>query len=771
MTRKRIAIVILGLILFAILLSCGYFGAKTIRRSYQRRTAMAAYEKKDYKEAERLLRLYLQKDPNSEPEIVALANIYREFGNYGLEAQMWLFASSLNTLNSEYRKNMLDAAAKSASYGLLYSALGRRINMKESLDDRELPLYVISAVRIGRAKEAKEVYKKQTEADREAFHKNELGRFAEFLVTADAMSDGERQSYVREAEQSADATVKYEALYSGLIQMLSQTEEAEEIEAVLKQLKEANYYAGTPILANYLFSQCRFDDYLSEAEPYLAKIDNNSLYILTAETFVLTNKQEKLKELKKTLQGKTGALQTIADYCGILIAYLEDDDKKLAEETRKSAKLFSSPVFRFIRLRVAMTQDSYSEILTAANELFSGEPYYDLFNRGAILCMDYLTKQMLKPENQADPSKMAELARVLSGFLKNDRLLTGIILADQHQKGLAKEADLLDALKQYPDDPLLLRITLEHLVIHNKPDQALSLVEHLLSVEKEKEVQPSGRILFLKMVALDQTGKHDEAAEIFRTLVDRAEFSMDSMAEYFRFCCEYKRTADLNAMADRLDAMQDARLKQYSAFFRAAALILTEDEAKRNEALDMLAATPENDPVFTFYAANELGMADRLAEAEKKYLAVRETYPVPLLVYVNLSELYNAQGETEKAIEAAKKGFELGEDSWLSAFVYAQRLAEAGRYEEAVEILNLPRRADNYRKNVLDLWTSCMKKVIEKSIADQRYMQAEEQCKHLLTIVPGDEFGTENLAKVREILFPKKDKDAQKGEEAAAAAS
>ena len=35
MTRKKIAILILGLILFACLLACGYFGAKTARRTYQ----------------------------------------------------------------------------------------------------------------------------------------------------------------------------------------------------------------------------------------------------------------------------------------------------------------------------------------------------------------------------------------------------------------------------------------------------------------------------------------------------------------------------------------------------------------------------------------------------------------------------------------------------------------------------------------------------------------------------------------------------------------
>ena len=119
--------------------------------------------------------------------------------------------------------------------------------------------------------------------------------------------------------------------------------------------------------------------------------------------------------------------------------------------------------------------------------------------------------------------------------------------------------------------------------------------------------------------------------------------------------------------------------------------------------------------------------------------------------------------EVKKALENAKKGFELGgQASWLPAFIYARRLSEAGRYEEAVEILNLPRRAGDYRAEVVDLWSVCMEKVIEKSIADQRYMQAEDQCKHLLTLAPDNAFAKENLERVRKMMSSKKDKDQKK---------
>ena len=203
--------------------------------------------------------------------------------------------------------------------------------------------------------------------------------------------------------------------------------------------------------------------------------------------------------------------------------------------------------------------------------------------------------------------------------------------------------------------------------------------------------------------------------------------------------------------------MKDGKLEHYGKFFHAAALLVTEDEAKEKEALDLLASTPTGDPEFTLYAANRLSEHDRLDEAEAKYKAIQKTYSSPFLIDVNLSELYDARGEKEKALEAAKDAFEKEKESMLPAFIYAKRLSEAKRYEEAMNILNFPRHAVNYRDDVVELWTDCMHHVIEKSMAEERFSQAEEQCKHLLIIAPNDEFGRETMEKLRELLKPKTD--------------
>ena len=772
MNRKTITLIVLGLILFATLLVCGYFGVKAVRRTRLRRAAMTAYEKKEYVLAERLLLQYVSRDPNAEAEFVALANIYHEFGNAGMEAQMWQTASSLNPLKPEYRDNMLTSAAHAASYTLLHGILGPKVRGSENCTDRELSLYVISSYRSGYQTDGDAAYRKAVKADPEAFHKSELGRMAEFIAGYADLSEGERDAFLDKAMKSEDPVIRFEVLYSSIGRILQRGEEAdgERIESRLKQAVEVNYYAGTPLLADYYFSKYRFGDALDVLEPYLKTIDNLNLYLLYAECCVFEEKLDELKELKKKLSRKPGVLQIMADYCEILIAYLENDEEKLAAAVRQSGKLVTSPLSRFIRLRVALANESFNEIRTVAQEIFSSEPFHNLHTRALVACMDYISVEMMKTENRNDPSRMAELAKILSGYLRGNRMLTEIILVDQYKRGLAKEEELTAALEEFPDDRLLLQITAEYLVLNGKPEQALDIIKPVLSAAEGEEQPPAPKYLILQVLALDQLGQRDEASAIFQKMLEQSEFDLEILPLYFQYCERGGRTEDLASMADKLDTVKDGKLGYYGKFFRAAALLATEDEAKKKEALDLLASAPNDDPEFTLYAANSLSDNGRLDEAEAKYKAILKTYHTPPLVLVNLSELYHEKGDEQKALETAKEAFDMDKSSMLPAFIYAKRLSEANRFEEAVGVLNFPHHAVNYREDVVELWSDCMRHAIEKSMAAERFSQAEEQCKHLLVIAPNDEFGKETMEKIREILKAKKDRVPQNADAEAAPA-
>ena len=582
---------------------------------------------------------------------------------------------------------------------------------------------------------------------------------AEFMAIFSKLSEKERDDFLRKTLESEDPVIRFEALYIVIRRLEQRDEEESDYETPLKQLAEINYFAGTPLLADYFFSRCRFHDTMDILEPYLKTIDDIDLYLMYAECCVLEGKLDELKELEKRLRRKPGSLPLLADYCVILIAYMENDEEKLASAVRKSGKIVDSPLSRFVRLRVALESKSFNEIRTVAQEIFNSEPFHDLHNRALFVCLDYISEEMKKPENQKDPSRMAELAKILSGYLHGNPLLTEIILVDQYKRGLVKEEDLMSALEQFPDNVLLRRVAAEYLILNGKAEKAMSIIEQILAGMEEANQEPDRGVLILQMMALDQLGRYDEAKDVFQKLLEHSEFDLELLAQYFNFCEKNKRQADLAAMADKLDTVKDGKLEHYGRFFRAAALLATEDKSKEKDALDLLVSTPTGDPEFTFYAANTLCKYDWLDEAETKYKAILKTYRTPVLLYVNLSIIYHEKGDEQKALEAAKTAFDLEKNSMLPAFIYAKRLSEAKRYEDAVSALNFPRHAVNYREDIVELWTDCMRHVIEKSMAEERFIQAEEQCKHLLVIAPNDQFGKENLEKVQNILKQKKDGD------------
>ena len=317
-----------------------------------------------------------------------------------------------------------------------------------------------------------------------------------------------------------------------------------------------------------------------------------------------------------------------------------------------------------------------------------------------------------------------------------------------------REDQLMAALEQFPDDPMLQQIAAVYLVLNRKPEQALEIIEQMPPFESDEKQSVARGIQILRMLALNQSGHTDEAAGVFRNLLEQSGFDPELLAQYFHFCLENNRTADLTDMADRLDAMKDGKREKYGLFFRAAALLADGDESEKNNALDLLASSPTDVPEFAFYAGNRLCEYDRFDDAEAKYKAILNTYRNPSLPYVNLSTIYQAKGDEKKALEAAKTAFELEKESMLPAFVYAKRLAGAGRYEDAVKTLKFPRHAVSFREDIVALWCDCMHHVIEKSIADRKFLQAEEQCRHLLLIAPDDSFGKENLEIVRKLLLP-----------------
>ena len=96
---KKANTVLVIITVSVVLLTClgflGYFGFKTMRRIHLRMEAREAYAAEDWKNAETLLKKYVEQDYNSEEDFVRLGLVYRHFGNTDAEMHCWYMASVL----------------------------------------------------------------------------------------------------------------------------------------------------------------------------------------------------------------------------------------------------------------------------------------------------------------------------------------------------------------------------------------------------------------------------------------------------------------------------------------------------------------------------------------------------------------------------------------------------------------------------------------------------------------------------------------------------
>jgi len=755
---KKIKIILIIVLVSVVLLAClgflGYFGVKSMRRSHLRAKARDAFAAKDWKKAERLLNEYVARDPDSEEDYVRLAQVYNHFGNTGEEMRCWYKASALNPLKPEYLDNYTACAMNARDFGHLYSSLSRKVVLNTELSPKNKIRYLICAVMTNRIREAEKYYEKMRKADSEAFRKDDLAKYAEFLVTIGKHSDTERRNFIENGIKSDDPVVRLESILQQLVDLESSGENKETVneqeKTLLKQAVELNRFAATPILVNFYFSRMKFDSVIETAEPYLADIENILLSILYAESCVYAGQPEKLKPLIEHFRSMGQEYKMQTAYFEALYDFTQDNNDGLARHMQEVGSAAQTNLGNLMNLQIALNNDNEEKIVNIFETIMKNPPFCDARERARSAVRHYLgTKIENNPENADDP-RIIKLAQLISDPNKTDPLLMRIIITDQMKRNVLTRQILEENLKVFPQDSYLLQTAAEFELFNGNPGKCLEYIERFYDLKKEER---SVTFDLLHMLALELAGRVDEATKEFTALVENNEMNRGLLYRYLKFCIDHKREEELSKMADRLDASDVPELKALAPFFRVEELLLQE---KKDEALFLLKTAKTDHPDFAFRAANILSTYDVLDEALSRYLALVDEYPDKRLIFANIAEVYSAKGMKAEALSYAKQAWETDRDAPIGQFVYAKMLAENGQYQDAEKVLKIPNRKIELPDEIMELWTDIMRHAIENSLADQRYMQAEEQCKHLLIFAPDDAFAKESMEKARIRLGQKK---------------
>ena len=759
---KIILVVILGsVVLFACLGFLGYFGVKTLRRSHLRMEAREAFAAGEWKKAEELLKTYVSKDPDSEEDIVRLAQVYRHFGNAEEEMRCWSRANVLNPLKPEYWDNYTESAQRARAFQHLYASLIYKINSHANLSPKDQMLYLVCAVITSRDKEAGLYYQRMLKADPEAFSQDDLGRLAEFLVTFADRTPDERTEFMESGVQSDDPFVRQESVMLSLADLVSSGSDAasidEQMETMLKQMAELNRFVGVPLLANFYFTHQRFDSVIEIAEPYLADIDDLLVSVFYAESCVYGAQPEKLKPLIEHFRsiGQKYRMQTA--YFEALYDFSRDDDD-FARHLMEVGSAAQTSLANLMNLQVALNNDNVEKIASLLETIMTSPPFCDLRERSRTAVRHYLgTKIRENPDLAGDP-RFIKIARLVSDGKNDDPFLMRILISDQRDRNVLTRQILQENFAAFPQDPFLLEVAAEFELFNGNPEKCLEYVERFYDQKREERL-----ITFdlLHMLALELTGQVEEATKEFTALVDHTEMDREILYRYLKFCIDHERKEELSKMADRLDASEKPDLKALAPFFRAETLLL---QGKKDEALSLLKNAKTDNPDFAFRAANLFSTYDVRDEALSRYLALLDDYPDKRLVLANIAEIYLAKEKKAEALSYAKKAWEADQEALIGQYVYAKMLAADGRYQDAEKVLRIPNREVKLPDAVGKIWTDVMTHCVREDLEKGAFTRALDRAKHYLVLFPDDAVFQEFKARAEKELkrsqtLPKKDRE------------
>ena len=734
-TKITLVVILGSVVLFACLGFLGYFGVKTLRRSHLRNEAREAFAAEEWKTAEKLLKQYVVKDPDSEEDIVRLAQVYRHFGNAEEEMRCWARANVLNPLKPEYWGDYTASAMRARAFQHLYASLIYKVNTKANMSLTDRKLYVICAFITGRTKEAIQYYQLMLKADPEVFHKDDLGRLAEFLATYGVHTSDALSPFLERGIQSDDPFVRQESILLSLADLVSSGNDAasidEQMETMLKEVAELNRFVGIPLLVNFYFTHQRFDSVIEIAEPYLADIDDLLVSVLYAESCVYSAQPEKLKPLIEKFRSMGQKYKNQTAYFEALYDFTQNSGD-LARHMMEVGTAAQSGLGNLMNLQLALNNDNEEKIVSLLETIMTSPPFCDLRERARTAVRHYLgTKIQENPDLAGDP-RFIKIARLVSDGKNDDPFLMRILISDQRDRNVLTRQILQENFAAFPQDPFLLEVAAEFELFNGNPEKCLEYVERFYDQKREERL-----ITFdlLHMLALELTGQVEEATKEFTALVDHTEMDREILYRYLKFCIDHERKEELSKMADRLDASEKPDLKSLAPFFRAEMLLL---QGKKDEALSLLQTAKTDNPDFAFHAANRFNAHDKLDEALSRYLALVDKYSNKQLILANIAEVYLLKDKKAEALSYARKAWEADQDNGLGQYVYAKMLAANGQYQDAEKILRIPPRQIELPDMIRDLWTDIMTHCVREDLEKGVYQRALDRSNRYLVLFPED---------------------------------
>jgi tetratricopeptide (TPR) repeat protein len=736
---KAIGLVAILSILSISLLGVGLLTLRSHRRTARFKEAVEAFERNDWEAARRGFEEVLLTDPDNEDAVVHLAKISGLRGDWPSEASYWQRAEQLNAEKPEYNRSLIRAQMQSRNFTGLFSALAWMESHGQSLDADLEAAYLYAALQTQRTSFLTQRLQKLSDRTSVVLQ-TALGRWLSVQLELEASSESDRIQKLRLFLDSEDPFVAFEAVVA-TAEFLTRNglkDELPDWEALFQMGARANPFVGGPLLADYYFQTGKFNEAIALYEDHFQTRPSPSTAVILGDLYAVTGQRAKLEAMgKKFMTGHRLAMET-GFYFDALNAFLDHDFSGLNAALGNVSGRLRTPMVMLMRMQAAVHAQATGEVEKIARAFFRMDrPFLDFEERVRMLAFDYL-RSSAERDDHAAVAAMADLLRTPQD---TDPWLTQIVIQDRMNRRTLTGSEVEAAVRQFPEDPLLLQAAAEYYLHNRQPLQSLGFADRCLKVGP---MEQSG-IDLIRSLALSQLGRFDEAAADFRTVLEKAPGNLALLERYLEFCVGQGRRSDLLDLAERLGAFEAEGYREFMPAIEAEVLML---DGKTVEALDLLERTNFENAELLFRSAYLLASHNRGDAAIARYQKLLPVFPLKGLILSNLAGIHAARGEHGEAMVYARQAFEVDPNAGVVRLAFARQLKEAGEYGRVLEVLNLPNYRAEVPKEAFEVWKDAIEELIRTSFRDGRVTQCIDYCRHLLIYEPESAVAREHMDKI-----------------------
>lgn len=621
-----------------------------------------AFRSGDYALAKNKLKAVLRKDYSHEGAWVMLAEIFEVQNLWRPAASCWNRIVSLNRLEDKYIVRRVNALYRSMDYKELIAAVQ---SLPEAKRKPFLGMYAVALVRSGRPADAAKVL---TQLDRQS----EAARLVSLFLKSPTPSYADLKPFFA----AADPVVAEEALLSAY-DIAFRDQKFAAAEEVLKLAAERNPEVATYLLGDFYFSRNEMkasSDAYSRANNYFMP---EASAVHWAEALFLQTQLADLKKLdgKFVRGGKTTMLYSA--YVRAMIAYLENDFDTLGKHLELFDGALNTQIAAMMKFGYGLKTGNIKDVTeaVAAFKAIPGRP----FDAKGIL---ERVRPMLEFYYQRGRFKEAAgLAGLLNSIKPPDILLTRLVLLGKAATGELTPAEVRRELAVFPKDPVLNRLAIVAALEKNDNKASLALIEkQIAGGDGGVEVQA------LQLEALERLGKTTEALALYERMRNERPDDQRLTRRYLAFCCR-------NGLEKQLRSFKGGANLELIAAMELA--VLHKDPAalktilKNPKLWEGLNADEEADRELMYTVAMRLAEADEFDPAIALYIKLKPVMRDPLLIELNLAELYAAAGRKDEALAEAKGAWMKQSTLAVTRSCYAIRLCESGQWQEALPLLEM----------------------------------------------------------------------------------